>query len=53
MEKLIEQFNNFFGKDANIVVKNNYMTITIGNQAMEIALPTMSRVSSMAPLPKS
>jgi hypothetical protein len=53
MKKLIEQFNDFFGKNAHIVVKNNNMTITIGNKAMEIGLPTMAGGSSKAPLSKS
>ena len=53
MEKLIEQFNDFFGEDAQIVVKNNNMTITIGNKAMEIVLPTMAGGSSKAPSQKS
>ena len=50
---LIDQFNDFFGEDAHVVIKNNYMEITIGNKTMVIELPSMAGGSSMAPLSKS
>jgi len=50
---LIDQFNDFFGKDAHVVIEKNDLKITIGNQTLVITLPTVAGASSMAPLPKS
>lgn len=53
MKELLKQFNDFFGKDAHMVVETNNLKITIGNQTLEIALPTIVGTSSKAPLLKS
>lgn len=50
--EIVKQFNDFFGEDAHVVIKNNHMEITIGNKTMVIELPTMAGGSSMAPLLK-
>ena len=36
---LIDQINDFFGKDAHIEIKGEYMHITIGNQTLVIKTP--------------
>ncbi len=53
MDNILEEFNDFFGKDAHVVIKKNYMEITIGTKTLTIQLPTVAGGSSMAPLPKS
>lgn len=49
---LIDQINDFFGKDAHIEIKGEYMHITIGNQTLVIKPPSVDGAQSMAPLPK-
>ena len=51
--EIIKQFNDFFGEDAHMVIKKNYIEITIGTKTLTIQLPTAAGGSSMAPLSKS
>ena len=50
---LIDQINDFFGKDAHIEIKEEYVHITIGSQTLLIKLPYVDGAQSMAPLSKS
>lgn len=46
MIELINQFNEIFGKDANISLKNKTIEITIGTKTIEIEYPKIIGVKS-------
>lgn len=48
MNDLIDQINAFFGTDAHVVIENNNLKITIGNQTLIIELPTIVGANSKA-----
>lgn len=42
MKKLIDDFNKFFKGNANIIIKNDELEITVGTLTMVISLPEMT-----------
>lgn len=53
MKNIIDQFNDFFGKDAHAVIENNDLKITIDGRTLIIGLPTIVGASSKGQLLKS
>ena len=53
MLEIVKQFNEFFGEDAHVVIKNNDIEITVGTKTLTIQLPATAGGSSKAPLLKS
>jgi len=49
MEKLIEDFNQYFSGDAYAEIKNNQLEITIGSRTMVISMPSCVVIKSTGP----
>lgn len=48
MEEILKEINEFFGNEAQFVIKNNDLRITVGKKTIVIELPSIFGASSKA-----
>ncbi len=47
IQDLLVEFNSFFKGDAEVIIANNTVEITVGSRTLIVSLPTVVGVDSM------